>query len=367
MKIKSSIALVYIMAVLIIAACAQQPNESSSYASFPEVIKDPANYNELSEKEAKVMLNEGTEWAFSGIYHDHKEKGTYICRQCNQPLFRSGDKFKSGSGWPSFDDAIEGAVREVSDADGYRVEIECSNCGGHLGHVFRGEGFTDKNTRHCVNSVSLGFVAAEGKEKKKKVLKKGVVPLDEYIQGKGYENYEKAVFAGGCFWCTEASFDRIQGVVDVISGYSGGEESFPSYEEVSSGRTGHAEAIVIFYDPDQVTFETLLDVFFVAHDPTQLNRQGPDRGPQYRSAIFYTGQDQKEIAEMVINSLTEEGTFDDPIVTELSSYEEFWVAEGYHQDYYEINPGNRYIQAVSKPKVEKVKKKFKEILKEGYK
>jgi methionine-S-sulfoxide reductase len=253
----------------------------------------------------------------------------------------------------------------VPDADGYRVEIECSNCGGHLGHVFRGEGFTEKNTRHCVNSVSLSFVSADGKgkEKEKKVLKKGVLPIDEYVKGKGYEKYERAVFAGGCFWCTEASFDQIEGVVDVISGYSGGEKAYPSYEEVSSGRTDHAEAIIIFYDPEQVTYETLLDVFFVAHDPTQLNRQGPDVGPQYRSAIFYTDQDQKEIAEMVINSLREEGKFDKPIVTELSSYQEFWVAEGYHQDYYEENPGNRYIQAVSKPKVEKVKKEFKDILK----
>jgi len=290
---------------------------------------------------------------------------TKICKQCNQALFRSADKFDSGTGWPSFDDAINGAVEEVTDADGYRTEIVCSNCGGHLGHVFRGEGFTKKQTRHCVNSVSLDFVGAE-KAAKKTVEKDGIWPIDAYVEGKGYENYERAVFAGGCFWCTEASFERIEGVKDVISGYSGGEKEYPTYQEVARGQTEHAEAIIVFYDPEVVSYETLLDVFFVAHDPTQLNRQGPDVGKQYRSAIFYLDEAQKELSEAKMEALEAAGKFDQPIVTKLDPYEEFWVAEKYHQDYYEQHPNDRYIYNVSRPKVEKVEKTFKDILKSKF-
>ncbi len=145
-------------------SCAQKSNQSTmALSEFPEVIKDPAAYNSLEGIEKYVLLEEGTEYAFTGAYHDNKEEGTYICKQCNQPLFRSTDKFNSRTGWPSFDDFIADAVTEVPDRDGRRVEIECSNCGGHLGHVFRGEGFTPKSTRHCVNSASLNFVA-EAKE-----------------------------------------------------------------------------------------------------------------------------------------------------------------------------------------------------------
>lgn len=143
-------------------ACAQQseqtPASQAPLADFPTVIYESSMYNELSPKEKTVIINKGTEWAFSGAYHDNKDKGTYICKQCNLPLFRSEAKFDSGTGWPSFDDMIADNVREVPDADGMRTEIVCANCGGHLGHVFRGEGFTRKQTRHCVNSASLDFV-----------------------------------------------------------------------------------------------------------------------------------------------------------------------------------------------------------------
>ncbi len=191
--------------------------------------------------------------------------------------------------------------------------------------------------------------------------------ISDYVAGKGYEKYEVATFAGGCFWCTEASFERIKGVVDVISGYSGGEKEYPTYKEVSYNRTKHAEAIQIYYDPSVITFDKLLEVFFVAHDPTTLNRQGPDVGPQYRSEIFYQDQQQKEKAEAYMKKLDASGKFKDPIVTKLSKYDEFWTAEGYHQDYYEHNPQSGYIQKVSRPKVEKVMKTFKDILKDEYK
>ncbi len=189
----------------------------------------------------------------------------------------------------------------------------------------------------------------------------------EYIEQKGLESYTVATFAGGCFWCTEAAFERINGVVDVISGYSGGAEEYPTYSEVSNKKTTHAEAIHIFYNPDVITYKQLLEVFFVAHDPTQYHRQGPDVGPQYRSAVFYHNEEQKQQTEAVIAELEASEKFESPIVTEVAAYEGFWVAEAYHQDYYEHNPGNPYIITVSKPKVEKVMKTFKEWLKEEYK
>lgn len=351
---------------LFMTACAQQRSAENveELSGLPEVINDPANYNDLSEQEAYVILNKGTEYAFSGAFYDYKEDGVYICKQCNNPLFSSNDKFNSGTGWPSFDDMIADNVKEQP--DGSRTEIVCANCGGHLGHVFRGEGFTDKGLRHCVNSASLNFVPAEAMEEEKAPKNTDVQPVEEYVAGKNYGQYERAVFAGGCFWCTEAAFERIEGVEDVISGYSGGEKTYPTYEQVSYGRTKHAEAIIVFYNPDVITYETLLEIFFTAHDPTQLNRQGPDVGPQYRSAIFYLDEEQHQQAKAYIKKLDVSGEYGKSIVTELSPYDEFWVAEGYHQDYYVNNPGNPYVQRVSKPKVQKVEKKFKDRLKKEY-
>ncbi len=344
-------------------ACAQKA-PAPVLVDLPPVITNPSAYNALSPQESRVILAKGTEWAFSGAFHDSKEAGFYLCKQCNLPLFSSHDKFDSGSGWPSFDDMIESNVREMPDADGSRTEIVCANCGGHLGHVFRGEGFTPKMTRHCVNSLSLSFVPAVFAEAPKATG--GVQPIDEYVAGKGYEQYGVATFAGGCFWCTEAAFERIEGVVDVISGYSGGKEEYPSYEKVANGETAHAESIMVYYDRDVIDFGTLLEVFFVAHDPTQLNRQGPDVGPQYRSAIFYHDKEQKKAAQATIARLNASGKLTAPIVTELAPYSEFWVAEAYHQDYYGAHPENPYVQRVSRPKVEKVEKEFARLLKPAY-
>jgi peptide methionine sulfoxide reductase msrA/msrB len=368
--IKQLSVLTALLTLVLFTACAQKGQKATTNytTELPSVITDPAKYNKLTPDEARVILHEGTERAFTGEYFNLKKEGVYICRQCNNPLFRSEDKFDSGTGWPSFDDFIPGSVKEVSDADGYRVEIECANCGGHLGHVFKGEGFTQKQTRHCANSISLKFVAAkEAAPKKAKPANTEVQRISDYIAGQGYEKYAVATFAGGCFWCTEAAFERIEGVVDVISGYSGGQEEYPTYEQVGAGRTNHAEAIQVYFDPAVVSFEKLLEVFFVAHDPTQLNRQGPDVGRQYRSAIFYHDETQQKAAEAAMKKLGDSGKFSDPIVTELKPYKEFWTAEGYHQDYYPNHPENPYVQRVSRPKVEKVEKVFKDILKAEYK
>lgn len=181
-----------------------------------------------------------------------------------------------------------------------------------------------------------------------------------------YADLEKAYFAGGCFWCTEASFERIAGVKDVWSGYTGGPEENPTYKEVSYGRTGHTEAIVVYYDPEVITYEILLDVFFTAHDPTQVDRQGPDIGPQYRSGIYYLDEAQKEAAQAKIAALEAGDKYSKPIATELEPAGPFYLAEAYHQNYYELNPNQGYINSVSRPKVEKVMKEFADRLKPAY-
>jgi len=186
-----------------------------------------------------------------------------------------------------------------------------------------------------------------------------VYPPESYMQ-----KLDTATFAGGCFWCIEASFDQIKGVVQAVSGYSGGKASNAQYKLVSYGTTGHAETVQVYYDPEKVDYETLLDIFFTAHDPTQLNRQGPDVGTQYRTAIFYHNEDQLKKAKAKIEAL--QADYSEPIVTELNPYKAFYPAEDYHQDYEVNHPFNPYIMNVSKPKVEKVKEKFKEQLKDEH-
>lgn len=189
--------------------------------------------------------------------------------------------------------------------------------------------------------------------------------IEDFVKDKGYDKYAYVTFAGGCFWCVEAAFTRINGVVDAISGYSGGTTKHPTYYEVGGSKTGHAESVRIYYDPNIVDFNTLLDVFFTAHDPRFPNREGNDVGPEYRSAIFYHDENQKQASEAFIKQLLDNGTFE-KIATEVTAYTNFWVAEDYHQDYYEHNPGNPYVKNVSKPKVEAVKKKFASQLKKEF-
>ena len=273
-------------------------------------------YKKLTPEEENVIVNKGTEAPFTGKYENFSEKGTYVCKRCGSPLYRSGDKFDARCGWPAFDDEIPGAVKRVPDADGVRIEIECAKCGAHLGHVFTGEGFTEKNVRHCVNSISMDF-----------------------IPGEKLPDSDTAIFAGGCFWGVEYYMQKSKGVKSVVSGYTGGHKDHPTYEEVCSGTTGHYEAVEIVYDPSQTSYETLLKLFFEIHDPTQWNHQGPDFGEQYRSAVFYLNEDQKEIAEKLIRILKDKGY---KVVTEVKSASVFWKAENYHQDYYEHKGSTPY-------------------------
>ncbi len=278
--------------------------------------------NKLTPQEKAVIINKGTEKPFSGIYYDNWEKGTYLCKRCDSPLYKSDSKFDSQCGWPSFDEEISGAVKRERDADGIRVEILCANCGAHLGHVFTGEGFTDKDTRHCVNSISMTFVA-DKKETK----------------------YEKAYFAGGCFWGVEYYFEKENGVISAESGYIGGDKNDPTYAQVCDGNTGHAEAVEVIFDPAVTSYEKLARLFFEIHDPTQVNRQGPDIGEQYRSAVFYTNEDQKLTALKLVGLLEDKG-YD--IATQVVEARKFWRAEDYHQDYYEKKNGTPYCHGYTK-------------------
>lgn len=281
-------------------ACTQYKSQANSTTM---------QYRKLSPEEERVIVHKGTEAPYSGKYENFFEKGTYVCKRCGAPLYRSDDKFDAHCGWPSFDDEIKGAVKRQLDVDGIRMEILCANCGAHLGHVFEGEELTPKDTRHCVNSVSLEFIPAGQKSHR-----------------------DTAIYAGGCFWGVEYYLHKAPGVISVESGYTGGHKDHPTYEEVCSGKTGHLEAVQVIFDPSLTNYETLTRLFFEIHDPTEWNHQGPDYGEQYRSAIFYRNEEQKQTTEKLIKTLKDKGF---NVVTLVKPASVFWKAEDCHQDYYE--------------------------------
>lgn len=282
---------------------------------------DMKKYNELTPLEKAVIIDKGTERPFTGDLLNNKAEGTYICKQCNTPLYTSDSKFDSHCGWPSFDDEIGGAVKRIPDADGRRTEIVCAHCGGHLGHVFMGEGFTAKDTRHCVNSVSMKFV-----------------PSQE-------SSLQTAYFASGCFWGTEYYFQKLRGVSQTTVGFMGGHVDNPSYKEVCTGETGHLEVTAIAYDPKAVSYDLLVKYFFETHDFTQTNGQGPDIGSQYLSCIFYQNEEEKAIAEENIKILSKKGY---KVATMLKPAPTFWKAEDYHQQYYQHNGKQPYCHKYTK-------------------
>lgn len=266
-------------------------------------------FNKLTQDEIRVIENKGTERPFSGKYNKFYENGIYSCKKCGESLYSSKSKFDSGCGWPSFDDDL-GHVKRVPDPDGRRTEIVCENCGAHLGHVFEGEGFTSKDTRHCVNSISLNFIADD----------------------KEFDKFSRAYFAAGCFWGVEYHFEKLEGVHAAISGYMGGDVDDPTYEEVCTGMTGHLEVVKVEYDESIVSFRDLTKLFFEIHDFTQTNGQGPDIGSQYLSAIFYKNEDEKRVVLELIDELESKGF---KVATTLEPLTVFYKAEDYHQDYYE--------------------------------
>ena len=278
-------------------------------------------FNELSDFEKWIIEEKGTERPFSGKYYDFKDDGSYHCKKCGSKLYNSSDKFDSHCGWPSFDDEVKGAVKRVPDKDGRRVEIVCANCGGHLGHVFEGEGFTPKNIRHCVNSASIDFKPATN------------------------DNIKKAYFAGGCFWGVEYYLEQKNGVKHAVSGYMGGKSKNPTYDEVCYTNSGHIETVEVTYDTSIVSYEELAKLFFEIHDPTQEGRQGPDIGDQYQSAIFYKNEKEKKIIEKLIKELKSKG-YD--VKTKLIGGYDFYEAEDYHQNYYNNNGKKPYCHSYIK-------------------
>lgn len=320
---------IFIVAVAF-TACGQKQSEgyntTNNTTSNLTEMKDSTNWNELTSEEERVIVHKGTEMIWKGEFVNNHEDGLYTCKRCDAALFESESKFDSGSGWPAFDDAIEGAVKEVPDADGYRTEIVCANCDGHLGHVFKGERFTEKNTRHCVNSISMNFIP------------------EEELSSQEVKT-ETAIFASGCFWGTEYFFEKAEGVISTQVGYIGGHKDNPTYKEVCSHTTGHAEAVKVIFDPSKTDYETLTKLFFETHDPTQVNRQGPDIGDQYRTEIFYLSEEQKEIAEKLKKELVDGGL---DVATNITKATRFWDGEDYHEHYYSNKGGTPYCHAYTK-------------------
>lgn len=283
-----------------------------------------------------VMRLKDTERPHSSTLCSLFEPGAYACAGCGTQLFDSYSKYQSNTGWPSFTQPVKDNVIAYHKDTTYemsRIEVTCNVCDSHLGHVFP-DGPEPSGLRYCINAVSLTKIASHQK---------------------------KITFGGGCFWCTEAIFNEIKGVIEVESGYSGGEAINPSYKDVCTGATGHAEVIEITYDSSQIDLKGLVKIHLTTHNPTTLNQQGADKGTQYRSIVFYRNEDERM---QIVETIEEvQGYLDEPITTEVKQFEKFYPAEDHHQTYYASNPGKPYCQTVIEPKLNKLRQQHSAHLK----
>ena len=264
--------------------------------------------NGLTPLARHIICDKATEAPHTGVYNAIVTQGSYLCRRCGLVLFRGHSQFSAGCGWPSFDEDITTAVKQLPDSDGRRTEIRCSRCDGHLGHAFTGEQYTVKNIRYCVNSAAIDFVNSH-------------TVVDS----------EEAILAGGCFWGVDYYLNRIPGVLKTEVGYCGGATTQPTYEEICRGDTGHYEVVRVIFDVSKTDYHTVLKRFFEIHDPTQRTGQGPDIGNQYKSAVFYYNKVQYEQLNRLIQALKDNG-YD--VASRLLPAQPFWPAEDYHQNYY---------------------------------
>jgi peptide methionine sulfoxide reductase msrA/msrB len=291
----------------------------------------------LTPEQYRVTRQHGTERPFSGEYCEIYTAGLYKCVCCGTELFDSTQKFNSSTGWPSFTEPSTENVLKYRHDKSFgmqRIEVLCNVCDAHLGHVFP-DGPAPSGLRFCINSVSL---------KKEEV-----------------SAFETVTFGSGCFWCTEAVFNELEGVTEVVSGYAGGTVKDPTYRQVTAGDTGHAEVVQLRFDPKKISYANLLRIFFATHNPTSLNRQGADVGTQYRSVILFHNEAQQQTAREIMQEM--QAYYDKPIVTEMLPFTAFYKAEEAHQNYYRDNPDKAYCQIVITPKLQKLRSHFNEVLK----
>lgn len=286
----------------------------------------------LNRDEYRVLRQAHTEKPFSGKYNDFDQPGIYECAACGNPLFSSAAKYDHGTGWPSFSAAVHETHLEFREDRSFgmrRTEVLCAACGSHLGHIFD-DGPPPTREHYCINSVAMRFRPAETRPE----LREANAPPAAKDAGRPAET-ETATFAAGCFWGVEDKFRNVRGVIRTRVGYTGGTVKSPTYEMVCTDATGHAEAVEVVFDPAAVSYDQLLGYFFLFHDPTQVNRQGPDIGQQYRSAIFCHDERQRQAVLKTIDSLNRSGRYEKPIATQVVAASEFYEAEPYHQQYKE--------------------------------